>query len=201
MKTFTNTSDRSNKSSFKQAVVPALYLIAAVIITIYSFMEINTITGVIALILSIVGAIFIFTNMAKTQGSLVGSYVLDEKEKILYYVLPILDSTVKDAKSLLRPHTVSAIQNVKKYEKDRERLNDQEILIELVDAYKNNPGTLEQKMKDLGFKVQINELKNPQVLEEKGDNFVISFNDKKGREKTKEISIDYSNLKDSIRNL
>lgn len=164
-------------------------------------MEINTTAGVIALILSIIGAIFIFTNMAKTQGSLVGSYVLDESKKILYYVLPILDSTVKDAKSLLRPHAVTAIQNVKKYKKNRDSLNDKELLIELVDSYNNNPEKHKQQMKDLGFKVQINELNNLQVIEEKEDNFVISFNDKKGREKTKEISLDYANLKDSISNL
>lgn len=201
MKTFINTSDRSKKSSFKQAVAPTLFLIAAIIIIVFSFMEINTFVGILALVLFIVVGVFVFSNMAKTQGSIVGSYVLDESKKTLYYVLPILDSTVKDFKSLLRPHAVTAIQNVKKYEKDREKLNDHDLLNELVDAYNNNPEKHKQQMKDLGFKVQINELNNPKVIEEKGENFVISFTNKKGKEKTKEISQDYANLKDSIKKL
>jgi len=200
MKTFINSDEKSTKGIFKKSIFPTIFIILGIVATVVGFMEVNNFVGTIALIITIVGSIMIFASVGKSQGAIVGSYVLDEEKNILYNILPAYKNQAKGAKYFLRPHAVSAIENIKKYQEDGDKLKNTELLKEIISAYQVDKESIKAIKEKEKIDFVITEMHSPEVVDEQPENFLVSFTNHKNKQKTKEISNNFTDLKQSLKN-
>lgn len=199
MRTFINSDEKSNKGIFKKSIFPTIFIILGIIATVVGFMEINTFVGVIALIITIIGSIMIFASVYKSQGAIVGSYVLDEEKNILYNISPAYKNQAKGAKYFLRPHAVTAMENIKKYQEDGDKLKNPDLLEKIISAYQVDKNTIKSIQENEKIDFVINEMHSPEVVDVQPENFVVSFVNHKNKQKTKEISNNFTDLKKSLK--